>query len=84
MESSRAVEEFSDTLKNIFKHYCSIGEPLNFTKLKSSKLMKLLKDIQILEQGDYQRKNLTSNMKEIWIHKVDVDLIIAQVLKSAG
>ena len=33
-----------DRLIVLFQYYCSFGEPLNNTKLKSSKFVKLLKD----------------------------------------
>lgn len=32
----------------IFQYYCSFGEPLNNSKLKSSKFIKLLKDCEII------------------------------------
>eukprot|EP00347_Sterkiella_histriomuscorum_P004180 403361442 len=45
------IEEYSDRLQRIFQYYCLYGEPLNNSKLKSSKFIKLLKDSNILVKG---------------------------------
>ena len=44
-ESSLASFSINDSpLRKVFENYCSFGEPLNIKYLKSSKLVKLLKE----------------------------------------
>jgi hypothetical protein len=38
------VESYVEALLKIFQFYCSIGEPMNTTKMKSSKFIKLLNE----------------------------------------
>lgn len=38
-----------DELKKMFEIYCSFGEPMNTKYLKSSKLLKLLKDCGLIK-----------------------------------
>jgi hypothetical protein len=64
-----------EKLKKVFEIYCAYGEPMNTKWLKSSKLLKMLKDCGIVKGGKtYCRKNC---MKELSL--VDMDLIIAQL-----
>ncbi len=41
-------ETYSDKILQIFQFYCSYGEPMNTTKLKSSKFIKILKEINLI------------------------------------
>jgi hypothetical protein len=40
---------YDDDLKKVFETYCSLGEPMNTKKLKSSKLMRMLKDAFLIK-----------------------------------
>jgi hypothetical protein len=46
-----ALEVNIDRLKELFQSFCSYGEPMNTTKLKSSKLLKLFKDSGVEVDG---------------------------------
>ena len=47
-EMESTVEQYSERLNAIFQYYCAYGEPLNTTQLKSSKWMKMLKDVGLI------------------------------------
>ena len=70
-ETERYLAETDDELKKIFEVYCSFGEPTNTTKLKSSKLLKLLKDCNIIK-GHRKRHTLNGGKQ---IESTDMDLI---------
>ena len=42
------IEKHKPVLQRVFTYYCSFGEPMNSTNLKSSKFIKLLKDSGIM------------------------------------
>ena len=63
--------EGGDQLLSVFKKYCSYGEPLNTSKLKSSRFMKMLKDCNLISD--------TYNPGEKKLKAVDADLIYAKV-----
>mmetsp|Transcript_39533 Transcript_39533/g.38018 ORF Transcript_39533/g.38018 Transcript_39533/m.38018 type:complete len:192 (+) Transcript_39533:190-765(+) len=48
-EAENYLAGIEDELKKIFETYCSFGEPMNTKHLKSSKLMKMLKDCGIVK-----------------------------------
>ena len=66
------LDKYLDSLQRIFSTYCAFGEPMNTTKLKSSKLIKMLKDCGVLDLND-------SNVGQSLINKVDVDLIFSKL-----
>lgn len=73
---SEAYEKNKDTLLSIFQKYCSYGEPLNTTRLKSAKFMKMIRDCNLFGLS----KAMKSNDSQINVLKpVDVDLIYAKV-----
>ena len=43
--------EYSERISRIFQYYCLYEEPLNASKLKSSKFMKMLRDSGLLLKG---------------------------------
>jgi len=43
-EIASMFEANNESLMRIFQYYCSYGEPMNNTKLKSMKFMRLLKE----------------------------------------
>jgi hypothetical protein len=55
-ESYDLFETYLDELHRVFEAYSSFGEPGNFTTMKSSRFMKLMKDIKILDSNllEYQ------------------------------
>lgn len=42
------VDSYYEKLAEVFLYYCAFGEPLNTSKLKSSKYMKLLRDCNLV------------------------------------
>ena len=42
------LDKYMDRLQRIFQVYCSFGEPMNATQMKSQKLQKLLTDCGLL------------------------------------
>ena len=45
----KLFEPYSERLQKIFQFYCSYGDPLNKTKMKSIKFVKLLKESGLLQ-----------------------------------
>ena len=45
-------ERHNESLMRIFQYYCSYGEPMNNTRLKSIKLVKMLKECGLLTVSD--------------------------------
>ena len=43
--------EQREVVERVFSFYCSYGEPMNCTSLKSSKFVKLLKDAGLIKSG---------------------------------
>lgn len=71
-KSPTDLDTHMENLLRVFQNYCSYGEPMNTTKLKSSKLIKMLKDSGIIDANE------TSNNPS-GISKVDVDLIFSKL-----
>lgn len=57
-EAETFLSKVLEDLKKVFEIYCSIGEPLNTEKLKSSKALKLFKDCLLVRSKDTM-ENLT-------------------------
>jgi len=47
-EAESFLARVMEDLKKVFEIYCSIGEPMNTEKLKSSKALKLFKDCLLI------------------------------------
>jgi hypothetical protein len=45
------LDKYRDNLHRIFQYYCTFGEPMNNSKLKSIKFMKMLKECGLLQPG---------------------------------
>ena len=71
MRSSQELDRSMESLQRVFQSYCSYGEPMNTTKLKSSKLIKMLKDCRVLD-----------GVESAAISKVEVDLIFSKLTGS--
>jgi len=50
-ESLEVFDKYKDNLQRVFQYYCSFGEPMNTTKLKSIKYMRMLKEAELLQPG---------------------------------
>lgn len=61
-------KEISVKIKPFFLHYCSLGEPLNSTRLKTIKFMRFLKDYHFLPSFK--------------LSQIDVDLLVAKLTKK--
>ena len=76
------LERYLEQLQKIFTAYCSFGEPMNRTRLKSAKLMKMLKDCGLFRtapgSANTSRASLKSSQSHL-VSKVDVDLIFAKL-----
>lgn len=66
--STQELDKSMESLQRVFQSYCSYGEPMNTTKLKSSKLIKMLKDCGVLDASESAA-----------ISKVEVDLIFSKL-----
>ena len=77
-----ALEKYLEQLQKIFTAYCSYGEPMNRTRLKSAKLMKMLKDCGLFRtapgSANTSRASIRSTQSRL-VSKVDVDLIFAKL-----
>ena len=73
--NSKDLEKYMEALQRIFQIYCSYGEPMNTTKLKSSKLIKMLKDCGVLDLNE-------SVSGTSAITKVEVDLLFSKLTGS--
>jgi hypothetical protein len=51
-EAESFLAKSMDDLKKVFEIYCSIGEPMNTEKLKSSKALKLFKDCLLVRSKE--------------------------------
>jgi len=69
---SQSLIEYRPLLTNIFQAYCSFGEPMNLTKLKSSKFMKMLRDCGLLTKEH-------SPLSSIKVDLMFVKLTVGQV-----
>lgn len=78
------LQEHLDALHQIFQSYCSFGEPMNTTRLKSAKFIKMLKDAGLLKdtRGVESFDISTSRMDAEGLSKVDVDLIFSKLTGS--
>ena len=76
------LERHLEPLQKIFTAYCSFGEPMNRTRLKSAKLMKMLKDCGLFRaapgSANTSRSSIKSSQSRL-VSKVDVDLIFAKL-----
>eukprot|EP00347_Sterkiella_histriomuscorum_P013365 403364992 len=87
------LENNHDILLKIYQFYCSYGDPLNSTKLKSSKLVKLIQDAGVLidnkqtmntvlnqSQISSLKNNISfRNKKDSKLERSEVDLIFKKV-----
>lgn len=71
------AEESDAPLRKIFESYCSFGEPMNTTLLKSSKLVKLLREVGLIAGMSSLPWDLQG--KAVQVTLTDVDLAFSKV-----
>ena len=80
-EGAMIADKYLSRLQSIFQVYCAYGDPLNIKKMKSSNLLKLLKNADIL--GDPRPSSSFDNSVGIknreMITAVEVDLIFSRL-----
>lgn len=80
-EGALIADKSLSKLQNIFQVYCAYGDPLNIKKMKSSNLLKLLKNAGLL--GDQKSFMETSGFKKsknsAYITAVEIDLIFSRL-----
>lgn len=81
------LEKYVDNLLKIFQSYCSYGEPMNTTRLKSSMLIKMLKDCGLLKEQrgaqsfDISTESISASPN---LSKVEVDLLFSKLTGSSA
>jgi hypothetical protein len=65
------LEKYGAPLQSLFQKYCSYGDPLNTSKLRSSRFMKILRDCGLVSRYNNPDKQR--------LRPVDVDLIYTKV-----
>ena len=63
-DAESAIEEMAEDARRVFEVYCSMGEPMNTKKLKSLKLMRMLKDMKLLRNGFVQTEGTARNGRQ--------------------
>lgn len=67
-EAESFLSKVEEDLKKVFEIYCSIGEPMNTEKLKSSKALKMFKDCLLVRSKELM-ENLTLTEEQIMRYK---------------
>jgi len=70
-DDAEVLEKYGLQLQSLFQKYCSYGDPLNTSKLKSSRFMKILRDCGLVSRYN--------NIEKQRLRPVDVDLIYTKV-----
>ena len=76
-EGSFVLEEQKVSLQKVFEHYCQYGEPMNKRLLKSSKLVRLLKECGLIQSHSQLPEQLEG--KAIQITTTDIDIAFSKV-----
>ena len=72
------VEKYLENLQPLFEKYCSFGDPLNTTHLRSSKFIKLLRDAGILSSTtDISTSQV--HEKNNFLRQMDADIIYSKI-----
>ncbi len=74
-----AIEKYREQLRSIFQKYCAYGEPMNTTRLKSSKFLKLLRDCGLVSGQSFSASQSRSGSAGRLLKQVDADLIYTKV-----
>lgn len=84
LEGMTMIQRYSEKLLTIFQNYCAYGEPMNTSKLKSSKFIKILKDSSLIQSRHTQVLfifflNLLKEAVIIPLQTVHADLIYSKI-----
>lgn len=71
------VTSQDDELRKLFEIYCSFGEPMNTKYLKSSKMLKLLRDCGLIKGLSRISPNVPRQAQQITT--TDMDLAFTQI-----
>ena len=69
-------EKYRDQVRSVFEKYCAFGEPLNTTRLKSAKFLKMLRDCRLVAPTAVLSPSTGATVQ---LKAVDADLIYAKV-----
>ena len=78
-DAGSALEPFEEQLKDLFHYYSSFGNPLNARYLKSSLLVKLLRDCGLVAETSTMNKSLEEKARQVF--SVEIDILFKQVCK---
>eukprot|EP00359_Climacostomum_virens_P003527 CAMPEP_0204908800 /NCGR_PEP_ID=MMETSP1397-20131031/7680_1 /ASSEMBLY_ACC=CAM_ASM_000891 /TAXON_ID=49980 /ORGANISM="Climacostomum Climacostomum virens, Strain Stock W-24" /LENGTH=589 /DNA_ID=CAMNT_0052078451 /DNA_START=143 /DNA_END=1909 /DNA_ORIENTATION=+ len=78
-EAQDKVIEHKERLTGIFQAYCSFGEPMNTTRMRSAKFVKLLRDCGLISEFNTSRSRST---KKSPISSVEADLVHAKLCRK--
>jgi hypothetical protein len=84
--NSFILEKFGNDLMNIFKFYCSFGDPLNTTYLTNTKWTKMLREAGLIKGGKTEGKQyniIVENNGEYGIPYNDIDRHYFKVTNTA-
>jgi len=74
-----AIEQYKQRLQTIFQAYCSFGEPMNTTKLKSTKYHRMLRHCGLLRPRDQKEFKECGRRESYPLEQVDVDLMFVKL-----
>lgn len=72
-EAISKLDPFIDRVHHIFQAYCSFGDPMNTTKLKSSNFIRMMKDCGAIRSGEFGLG------KKPALDQVEIDLIFTKL-----
>ena len=81
-DAGQALEPYEEQLKEVFHSYCTFGNPLNNRHLKSSLLLKMLRDCGLMAEQSKLKNSLSAKARQIYT--VEIDLLFAQVCKQVS
>ena len=81
-EAGVALEPFEDQLKEVFHAYATYGNPLNSTNLKSSLLLKMMRDCGLVAEQSVLAKQFKGKVRQVFT--VEVDLLFKQVCNQVS
>ena len=79
-DAGSALEPFEDPLKEVFHYYCTYGNPLNNKFLKSSLLLKMLRECGLVAESSTLKNKLGEKARQVFT--VEIDILFKQVCKQ--
>ena len=71
-DAGAALEPFEDHLKEVFHSFASYGNPLNSRYLKSSLLLKMLRECGLIAELSIMSKALQKRARQIYTVEIDL------------